>query len=67
MARTVDAGWHGVSGAGDLSREAGTFDSLRSLLDLVLVTAAVGSDHLTRARLHMHCETTDTGFSLYIC
>lgn len=51
---TVDAGRHGPSSAGDLSREAGTFDSLRSLLDLVLVAAAMGSNHLTRPRLHMH-------------
>lgn len=51
----VDAGGHGPGGAGDLSREAGTLDGLRSLLDLVLVAAAMGSDHLTGPGLHVHC------------
>lgn len=63
---TINTGGHGPGGASDLSREAGTFDSLRSLLDLVLVAAAMGSDHLTRPCLHMHCETereTHTVFS----
>lgn len=53
---TINTGGHGPSGASNLSREAGTFDSLRSLLNLVLVAAAMGSDHLTRPCLHMHCE-----------
>lgn len=56
MVRTVNTGGHGLSGASNLSGEAGTFDSLRSLLNLVLVAAAMGSDHLARPRLHMHCE-----------
>lgn len=51
----VNTGRHGPGGASDLSREAGTFDSLRPLLNLVLVAAAMGSDHLTRPCLHVHC------------
>lgn len=51
----VDTGRHGASGTSNLSREAGTLDGLRSLLDLVFVTAAMGSDHLTCPRLHVHC------------
>lgn len=50
----IDTGRHGVGGPSDLSREAGTFDGLRSLLDLVLVAAAMGCDHLTGPRLHVH-------------
>lgn len=43
-----------MGGPSNLSREAGTFDGLRSLLDLVLVTAAMSSDHLTGPCLHVH-------------
>lgn len=53
---TINTGGHGPSGASNLTREAGTFDSLRSLLNLVLVAAAVGSNHLARPCLHVHCE-----------
>lgn len=44
-----------MGSASNLSREAGTFDGLRSLLDLVLVAAAMGRDYLTSPRLHVHC------------
>lgn len=54
--RTINTGGHGPGGAGHLSREAGTFDGLRSLLNLVLVAAAMGSDHLAGSCLHMYCE-----------
>lgn len=37
--------------AGHLAREAGTFDSLRAFLNVVLIAAAVHSDHLTGALL----------------
>lgn len=50
----INTGRHGVGGPSDLSREAGTLDSLRSLLNLVLVAAAMGRDHLTGPRLHVH-------------
>lgn len=51
----INAGRHGVGGPSDLTGEAGTFDSLRSLLDLVLVAATMGCDHLTGPCLHVHC------------
>lgn len=54
-ARTVHAGRHGPGGARHLTRETGALDSLGSLLDLVLVAAAMGGDHLARSRLHVHC------------
>ena len=57
VVHTINTGGHGPGGAGNLSREAGTFDSLRPLLNLILVAAAMGSDNLTRPCLHMHCET----------
>lgn len=63
--RTVHTGGHGPGGARYLSRETGTFDCLRSFLNLVLVAAAMGGDHLTRACLHVHWETrrdTETGY-----
>lgn len=37
-----------------MSREAGTLDSLRPLLDFVFVAAAMSSDHLAGPRLHVH-------------
>lgn len=57
LGRTINAGGHGPGGAGDLAREAGALDRLRSLLDLVLVAAAMGGDHLARPGLHVHYET----------
>jgi len=54
----IDAGRHGVGGPSDLSREAGTLDGLRSLLDLVLVAAAMGCDHLTGPSFHVHRVTS---------
>lgn len=65
MLHTINTGGHGPGGACNLSREAGTFDSLRSLLNLVLVAAAMGSDHLTRSCLHMHCETERWTHTVY--
>lgn len=57
VVRTVHTGGHGPGGSGYLPWETGTFDRLRSLLNLVLVAAAMGGDHLTRSCFHMHCET----------
>lgn len=62
-ARTINAGRHGPGGARNLTRETGTLDSLGSLLDLVLVAAAVSGDHLTRPRLHVHCGKPETRLS----
>ena len=58
--RTVDAGGHGPGGSGHLPREAGALDRLGPLLYLVLVAAAMSSDHLTRPCLDMDCRDTET-------
>lgn len=42
----------------NLSGEAGTFDRLGSLLNLVLVAAAVGGDHFTGPCFDMHYVTS---------
>lgn len=62
--RTINTGRHGPGGARNLTRETGTLDSLGSLLDLVLVAAAMSGDHLTRSCLHVHCGKRETGLSL---
>ncbi|KAJ3585989.1 hypothetical protein NHX12_012391 [Muraenolepis orangiensis] len=46
--RTVNTGGHGPGGACHLAGEAGALHCLGALLDLVLVAAAMGSDHLAR-------------------
>lgn len=58
---TINTGGHGPSRTSDLSGEAGAFDGLGSLLDLVFVAAAMGSDHLTRPGLHVHCGAERRG------
>ena len=54
---TVHTGRRGPRCSRHLSREAGAFDGLGALLDLVLVAAAVGGDHLAGPRLHVNCGT----------
>lgn len=61
--RTINAGRHGPGGARNLTRETGTLDSLGSLLDLVLVAAAVSGDHFTCPRFHVHCGKPETWLS----
>lgn len=51
---TIHTGGHGPGGSSYLSWETGTFDCLRSFFNLVPVAAAMGSNHLTGTRLHMH-------------
>lgn len=43
-----------------LSGEAGAFDSLGSLLDLVLVAASVCGNYLAGSRFHMNCKQKHT-------
>lgn len=51
---TVYTRWSRSCCSRHLSREAGAFDSLGSLFDLVLVAASVCSNHLTGSRFHMN-------------
>lgn len=55
---TFHAGGPGSGGAGHLAGETGTLDGLRTLLDLVLVAAAMDGHHLAGALLHLvrHCQ-----------
>lgn len=64
--RTLFTFHTGGSGSGrpsNLPREAGALDGLRSLLNLVLVAAAMDGHHLTGALLHLirHCERQTRG------
>lgn len=54
---TIHAGGRSSGRPGDLPREAGALHGLGSLLNLILVAAAVGRDDLTRAGFDVHCET----------
>lgn len=55
--RCVHTGGCSSRRSSHLSGEAGTLDRLRSLLNLISVTAAMGCNHLTCASFHVHDVT----------
>lgn len=62
--RTVYTRWRRSRRSRHLSREAGAFDGLGSLFDLVLVAAPVRGDYLACSCFHMNWKHKKSGRSL---